>query len=123
METPFSHPISFVMSQKGRKMVNIDSFIFKLNKTTNTKKYYRCTDLNCTVTLHTDLDDNILKINDEHLHPPEPEDVQIRIFKQTVKARAIAEATPIPQVYDEAAARIGLSTLSIAALPSQRELS
>lgn len=118
-----SHSISFIMSQKGTKMLNIDNFIFKLNKTTNTKKYYRCMDPSCTVTVHTDLDDAILKLNDDHCHPPEPEEVQIRIFKQSVKERAIAEATPIPQLYDEEAARIDLSTLSIATLPSQRELS
>ena len=111
------------MPQKGTKMLNIDNFIFKLNKTTSAKTYYRCTDPSCTVTVHTDLNDVILKINDNHCHPPEPEEVQIRIFKQTVKARAIAEATPIPQLYDKEAARIDLSALSIAALPSQRELS
>ena len=104
-------------------MLNINNFIFKLNKTTSTKKYYRCEDPRCTVTVHTDLEDIILNINDDHCHPPEPEEIQIRTFRQAVKTRAVNESTPIPQIYDEEAARMDLSKLSIAALPSQREMS
>ncbi|CAF4884467.1 unnamed protein product [Rotaria socialis] len=40
-----------------------------------------------------------------------------------MKICAINETMPIPQIYDEEAARIDLSTLSIASLPSQRETS
>jgi len=92
----------------------------KLNKTTNTKIYYRCGDPRCTVTVHTDLKDIILNINGNHCRPPEPEEIQIRTFKQAVKTRAINQSTPIPQIYDEEAVQINLS---IAALPSQREMS
>ncbi|CAF5132619.1 unnamed protein product, partial [Rotaria sp. Silwood1] len=90
--------------------------------TTSTTKYYRCVDSCCTVTARTVLEDIILNIKGDHCHPSEPEEIQIRTFKQVVKALAISESTPIPQIYDEEAARIDLSTLSIAALPSQREL-
>jgi hypothetical protein len=78
-------------------MLNIDNLIFKLNKTTNTKKYYRCEDPHCTVTVHTDLEGIILNIKGGHGHPPEPEQIQIRTFKQAVKTRAINENTPIPE--------------------------
>ncbi|CAF3837842.1 unnamed protein product [Rotaria sp. Silwood1] len=104
-------------------MLNINNFIFKLNKTTSTTKYYRCEDSRCTVTARTDLQDILLNIKGDHCHPPKPEEIQIRTFKQVVKTRAISESTPIPQIYDEEAVRMDLSTLSIAALPSQRELS
>ncbi len=118
-----SHTISFLISQKGKKMLNIDNFIFKWNRTSGNKKYYRCLDPQCTSTAHTDLDDIVVKINDDHQHPPEPDEVQIRMFKQVVKTRVMNESTPIPQIYDEEAARMNLSMLSIAALPSQREMS
>ncbi|CAF2727901.1 unnamed protein product [Rotaria sp. Silwood2] len=104
-------------------MLVIENFIFKLNKATSSTKYYRCNDPCCSVVVHTDLEDNLLKIKDDHCHPPEPEEVQIRTFRQAVKTRAINETTPIPQIYDEEALRIDLSQLSIAALPSQREMS
>jgi len=122
MDTP-SHTTSFLISQKGKTMLNIDNFIFKWNKTTEKKKYYRCCDPQCTVTVHTDLNDIVLNIKNDHCHPSEPEEVQIRTFKQVVKTRAVNESTPIPQIYDEEAARINLSTLTIASLPSQREMS
>ncbi len=118
-----SNTISFLISQKGKKMLNIDNIILKLNRTTEKKKYYRCLDPQCTMTVHTDHNDIILNIKGDHYHPSEPEEVQIRMFKQAVKTRAINESTPIPQIYDEEAARINLSTLSIAAVPSQREMS
>jgi hypothetical protein len=120
--TTLSNKISFIISQKGKEMLNIDNFIFKLNKT-NTKIYYQCGDPCCTVIAHTDLEDIILNIKGNHCHPPEPEEIQIRTFKQPVKTRAINEGTHIPQIYDEEAVRIDLLTLSIAALPSQREMS
>ncbi|CAF4091623.1 unnamed protein product [Rotaria sordida] len=104
-------------------MLVIENFIFKLNKATSSTKYYRCNDPCCSVVVHTDLEDNLLKIKDDHCHPPEPEEVQIRTFRQAVKTRAINETTHIPQIYDEEALRIDLSQLSIAALPSQREMS
>ncbi|CAF2038704.1 unnamed protein product [Rotaria magnacalcarata] len=102
-------------------MLNIGNFIFKLNKTTSTKKYYRGVDPHCTVTVHTDVDDVMLNINGDHCHSCEPEEIQIRKFKQAVNARTVNETTPIPQIYDEEATRIDLSTLPIASLTSQRE--
>jgi len=87
MNTP--HRISFLISQKGKRMLNLDNCIFRCNRTTETKKYYRCFDPQCTVTVHTDLNDIVLNIKNDHCHPPEPEEVQIRTFKQVVKTRAI----------------------------------
>jgi hypothetical protein len=115
--------ISFIKSQKGGIMLIMNNYIFKFNKTAGTTKYYRCKNSKCTVTLHTDLNDVISKLNGEHSHPAEPEEIQIRKFKEAVKQRAIHETTPIPQIYDEEAIRLDLSKLSIAALPSEREIS
>jgi hypothetical protein len=111
MMTTLSNIISFIISQKGWISRRIQ------------KRNDRCLDPYFTVTVHTDLDDIILNITDDHCHPSEPEEIQIWTFKQAVKTRAINESTPIPQLYDEEAARINLSTLSIAALSSQREIS
>ncbi|CAF4412436.1 unnamed protein product, partial [Rotaria magnacalcarata] len=78
-----------------------DNFIYKLNKTTNSTKYYRCTEQSCTVTLHTDLNDVLVKVKGDHSHPPEPDEIEIRKFKQNLKQRAIQETAPIPKIYDE----------------------
>ncbi|CAF3660198.1 unnamed protein product [Rotaria sp. Silwood1] len=70
----------------------------------STTKYYRYENSHCTVTARADLQDIILNI------------------KKVVKVRAISESTPIPQIYDKEADRIDSSTLSVAVLPSQRQL-
>ncbi|UJR06670.1 hypothetical protein I4U23_010956 [Adineta vaga] len=61
-------------------------------------------------------------ITGEHSHLPEPKEIQIRKFKEAVEQRAIHETTPIPQISDEEAIQLDLPKLSIAALPSEREM-
>ena len=75
------------------------------------------------MTLHTDKNDVLIKIKGEHSHPPEPEKLEVRTFKQVLKERAINETTPIPKIYDEESAKAGLTASSIAILPSEREMS
>lgn len=75
----------------------MDDYVFRLNKTTNTTKYYRCENRDCTATAHTDLNNVLLKVNANHSHVIEPEKKEIRIFKQVTKERATKESTPIPR--------------------------
>jgi hypothetical protein len=121
MNTP--HRISFLISQKGKRMLNLDNFIFRCNRTTETKKYYRCFDPQCTVTVHTDLNDIALNTKNDHCHSPSRRSTNSNVQTSCKNTCDINESTPIPQIYDEEAARINLSTLSIASLPSQREMS
>lgn len=104
-------------------MLVIDSYLLKLNKTTNSWKFHRCNDVQCRVIVHTDLNDLVQLIKSEHWHSSEPEAIEIRTFQQAVKTRAINETTPIPQMDDEEALRMSMSKLTIAVLPSQREIS
>ncbi len=68
MMITLSNKIAFIISENG-EMLNIDNLIFKLNKMTSTGKYYRCGDPDCTVTVHTDLEDIILNTKCAHCHP------------------------------------------------------
>ncbi|CAF4340278.1 unnamed protein product, partial [Rotaria magnacalcarata] len=120
--TSHLNTISFLVSQKGKPVSVKDNFIYKLNKTTNSTKYYRCAEQSCTVTLHTDLNDVLVKVKGDHSHPPEPDEIEIRKFKQNLKQRAIQETVPIPKIYDEESSRFCLTSLSIAILPAQREI-
>ncbi|CAF2855277.1 unnamed protein product [Rotaria sp. Silwood2] len=104
-------------------MLVIDDYVFKLNKTTTTTKYYRCEHRECDVTVHTDINDVPLKTKGDHCHVIEPEKNIIRIFKQVVKERVINESTPIPKIYEEESAKMILTPATIAILPSQREMS
>ncbi|CAF4295075.1 unnamed protein product, partial [Rotaria sordida] len=84
---------------------------------------YRCEHRECGATVHTDINDVLLKTKGDHCHVIEPENNKIRIFKQVVKERAINESTPIPEIYEEESAKMILSPATIAILPSQREMS
>jgi hypothetical protein len=120
---PSSSSISFIQSQKGKTMLILNNFIFKLNKTTTTTKYWICTLNECSAKVHTNMNDQLIKIVGEHCHLQESEKIDIRTFREKVKQRVVDETTPIPRIYDEECARAMLSAAAIAALPSEREIS
>ncbi|CAF1261962.1 unnamed protein product [Rotaria sp. Silwood1] len=119
---PPSSNISFIQSQKGKPLLISDKYIFKLNKTTTTAKYWTCTFNGCSAKIHTNINDQFLKIIREHCHPQEPENIDVRDFREKVKERVKHETTPILRIYDEECEKAMLSTAAIAALPSEREI-
>ncbi|CAF2075222.1 unnamed protein product [Rotaria magnacalcarata] len=80
-ETQSKSPmISFINSQKGKQLLIANEYIFKLNKTTTTRKYWRCVVNSCSAKIHTDVNGHLVKINDEHSHPSEKETIEVREF-------------------------------------------
>lgn len=97
-----------------------DEYIFKLNKTTTITKYWKCTLDQCLVKVHTNLNDQVIKMIDDHSHLPETEKLEVR---EKVKQRAINETTPISRIYYEECAKVMLSIAAIVALPSEHKMS
>ncbi|CAF5015989.1 unnamed protein product, partial [Rotaria socialis] len=98
-ETQSKSPtISFINSQKGKQLLIANEYIFKLNKTTTTTKYWKCVVNSCSAKIHTDVNGHLVKINDEHSHPSEKETIEV----QCAKAK--------------------LSDATTAILPSEREM-
>jgi len=91
--------ISFVHSQKGRLMAVIDNYTFKLNRETETTKYWICTFNRCLSKVHTTLDNQLIKLVDKHNHPSEKEKIEKREFREKVKQRAMNETIPVPRIY------------------------
>lgn len=118
-----SQLISFIQSQKGKPLLVANKHIFKLNKSTENKKYWICTIKGCIAKIHTGNNDEFIKAIDDHNHLAEKENIEIRIFREKIKQRAIEETTPIPRIYDEECAKALLSSEIIAILPSEREMS
>ncbi|CAF2054146.1 unnamed protein product, partial [Rotaria magnacalcarata] len=106
-----------------KPLLLIDEYVFKLNKNTTTTKYWIYTLNECSAKVHTDLNSQFIKIVGDHNHFPEKEQLEVREFREKVKQRAIHETTPIPRIYDEECAKAMLSNATIAALPSEREMS
>ncbi|CAF3029580.1 unnamed protein product [Rotaria socialis] len=102
-ETQSKSPkISFINSQKGKQLLIANEYIFKLNKTTTTTKYWKCVVNSCSAKIHTD--------------------VNVREFREKVKQREVNETAPIPRIYDEECAKAKLSDATTAILPSEREM-
>ena len=118
-----SHVISFINSQKGKLMLVLDDYIFKLNRQSKTTKYWICTINGCLSKVRTTLDNQLIEFIDKHNHPSEKEKIEIRRFREKVKERAVNETTPIPQIYEEECAKMMLSFAAITILPSEREMS
>jgi hypothetical protein len=126
--TPVPSPsnISFIQSQKGKPLLVLNKYIFKLNKTTTTTttmKYWICTLIECSAKLHTNASNEFIKVIDQHSHPPDKENIDVREFREKVKQRAMCETTPIPRIYDEECEKAMLSRAAIAVLPAEREIS
>ncbi|CAF2043457.1 unnamed protein product [Rotaria magnacalcarata] len=77
-----SPTISFINSQKGKQLLIVNEYIFKLNKTTTTTKYWKCVVNSCSAKIHTDVNGHLVKINDEHRHPSEKETNEVREFRE-----------------------------------------
>jgi hypothetical protein len=118
-----SRVISFIKSQKGKPLLVLDRYIFKLNRSSTTTKYWMCTVIECTTKIHTNLNDEFIRMINKHCHNAEEEQLEVRKFREKVQQRAIDETTSIPRIYDEECAKALLSEETIAVLPSEREIS
>ncbi|CAF4208726.1 unnamed protein product, partial [Rotaria sordida] len=114
--------ISFINSNKGKPLLVANNYVFKLNKTTTTTKYWICTLNGCSAKVHTDLNSQLIKTIGDHNHLAEKEKLEVREFREKVKQRAINETTPIPRIFDEECAKAMLSDATIAVLPSECEM-
>jgi hypothetical protein len=114
--------ISIILSQKGKPMIELNKYLFKLNRIAKIKKYWVCTFNGCLAKIHTDIHNEFIRQINGHCHPAE-EEKAIREFREKVKSRAIQETTPIPRIYDEECEKAMMSLAVISLLPSEREIS
>ena len=114
----------FVTSNKGKPLLAYDVYIFKKNKGTEKVTYWVCQHGGCSVTVHTDSNDQYLKSRWSHeTHFQSPEQIELRNFRDTVKKRTAEETIAIGMIYKEALARANLSQTALAIAPSANETS
>lgn len=73
--------------------------------------------------IHTNINDQLVKIIGEHSHPTEQEIILVLEFGTKVKERAVVETTPVPRIYEEECINAMLSNIVIAMLHSECEIS
>jgi len=109
--------IAFISSNKGNRMLVKEGFIYKFNKQTSSKIYWICKTKNCNANIHTDLNCNFMQSNGKHNHLIEPEEMEVKHFRDALKERAINETTPISKIYDEEMVKAHFSSETLANVP------
>ena len=121
-DSAMSNNTSFLVSirtNKGGLQLVLDGFIFKLNKRTSAKLYWKYTVVNCTAHIYTDINNNLLNKTGDHNHLVELENLKVKQFRTVRKARVINETIPIQKIYDDEIikANFSLEILAPVSLP------
>ena len=109
--------ISFISSNKGKRMLVKEGYIYKSNKQTSLKIYWICKTRNCNASIHTDLNYKFMQSNGKHNHLIEPEEIEVKHFREALKERVINETTPISKIYDEEMVKAHFSPETLSSVP------
>ena len=108
-------PISFVTSNKNKRLLVIDGYVYRQNKVTAKVVYWICEQKTCRAGVHLSPKDIFIKYaNDDHSHMPMPERLEIRRMMDTIKHRVNSETGAIGQIYTQEIARANLSPSALA---------
>jgi hypothetical protein len=116
--------MSFLVSNKNKRLLVIDGFIYQQNKITSKVSYWICEEKLCKAGVHLSSNDVFMKYTENlHTHLPIPERLEIRKMMTNVKTRVNREATAIGQIYNDELATANLSRSALAIAPTAREAS
>ena len=116
--------ISFIHSNKGKRLLVVNDHVFYQNKSTSKVTYWKCEQRMCSAGVHLDINDRFMKFStSDHTHMPTPERVEIRKLMEKVKVRVCDESTAIGQIYHEELVKAKLSRSALAIAATSREAS
>ncbi|CAF4087926.1 unnamed protein product, partial [Adineta steineri] len=110
--------VLFTLSNKGEPQVIYENAIFNFNQKNQSTKYWLCVEQQCGVYLHTNLTGEFTRINGTHTHPVNPDQIAVKILRDRMKARILAETTSITRIYDKEIAKSNLSKGATAIMPT-----
>ncbi len=115
--------ISFIMSNKAQRLLVLNENVYRCNKKTARKKYWKCVVPGCIMSVHTDENDvYICGGKTDHDHQPNSDLIQTTRLRQEMKQRAVNELTPIAVIYEEETAKASVDRAVLAAFPTNREI-
>jgi hypothetical protein len=116
--------ITFITSNKKKRLLTIDGYIYQQNKCTEKVSYWICEEKMCGMGVHLTTNDLFIKFTKStHNHMPVPEKLEIRKMLSNVKNRVHRETTAVGKIYTEELARANLSTAALAMANTAREAS
>ncbi|CAF4589173.1 unnamed protein product, partial [Rotaria socialis] len=114
--------ITFSQSNKGKRVLVCDGYVYHLNKSCSKVKYWRCENRLCAAVIHTDINDQFkVRKGDHSSHLSSPEHIEILSLKSNIKQRVVTEATPIGRIYDEEVAKAQLSQTALSIVASAQD--
>ncbi|CAM4946602.1 unnamed protein product [Rotaria socialis] len=109
-------------SNKGKRVLVCDGYVYHLNKSCSKVKYWRCENRLCAAVIHTDINDQFkVRKGDHSSHLSSPEHIEILSLKSNIKQRVVTEATPIGRIYDEEVAKAQLSQTALSIVASAQD--
>lgn len=93
--------ISFVTSNKNKRSLVMNGYIYQLNKSTAKVTYWICEGKMCWAGVHLDVNDQFLKYAvSSHTHLPTPEREEVCMMMSKVRERLTIENTVKPPIVD-----------------------
>ena len=118
------HPqLLFGTSNKGKPVIIYNNYFFTCNKTTGSKKYWVCNEKACGVYIHTTINNEFICVKGYHNHISNPDEVTVKLLRDKMKERILAETTSITKIYDEEIVKANISKGAAALIPTVVEYS
>ncbi|CAF1311366.1 unnamed protein product [Adineta ricciae] len=109
-----SPTITFLTSNKKKRLLVIDGFTFQQNKSTGKVTYWICQEKLCSMGVHLTNNDVFIKFTkSNHTHMPAPEKLEIRKMLLNVKGRLKRETTTVGKIYTEELSRTSLTATAL----------
>jgi len=119
-----SPTITFVTSNKKKRLLVVDGYVFQKNKSTEKVTYWICEEKMCSIGVHLTNNDSFIKFTkSSYTHMPAPEKLEIRKMLLDVKNRVNRETTAVGKLYTEEISRANLSTTALAIANTAKEAS
>ncbi len=99
-------------------MIIYENYLFKLNRETESKKYWLCNKRGCGIHLHTSLNNEMICITGKHKYDANPDQITTKLLRDKMKERILDETTSITKIYDEEIARANLSKAAASIMPT-----
>ncbi|CAF4268581.1 unnamed protein product, partial [Rotaria sp. Silwood2] len=115
--------ISKTTTNKRKPMLIVNGYDFQIKSYNKTKtiKFWRCSNRNCGVLLHTNLNDEFVRFSGnmtDHSHIPNPAALEIRTLREQMRQRAENELLPLQEIAEQEVRKGLLTGEALAVLPN-----
>ena len=113
----------FIKSNKRQRLLTISGNIYRCNKKTPRKTYWKCDVRGYTMYVHTDENDFYLcGGKSDHDHEPNSDLIQAKSLRQQMKQRVLNELTSIAMIYEEETAKSSVDRTVLPTFPTNQEI-